>query len=230
MIFLPQTGLSWAKWPLARGSGGTVWLVTLVWATAVSGYRRSHTRLSTLGLGLASALWLLILYFFRDPERQVTAVPGQILSPADGVIMAVVPEREEQYLQAETIRVSIFLSVFNVHVQRAPCAGRVVGVAHQPGQFLPAFRPEASQMNESMAMVLETEYGRFLIKQIAGILARRCVNYMHPGDTLTTGQRFGLIRFGSRVDLYLPPQAEILVPVGTPVSGGLTPIARLTHP
>jgi phosphatidylserine decarboxylase len=101
-------------------------------------------------------------------------------------------------------------------------------VQHHPGKFLQAFRPEASDVNEYIAMMIEGEYGRLLIKQIAGILARRCVNKMQPGDTIRAGQRFGLIKFGSRLDLFLPPSAQLLIAVGDKVYGGLTPIARLS--
>ncbi len=177
---------------------------------------------------LTGALWLLILYFFRDPNRTSPNQPGLVVSPADGEIVAIIRERENQHLQADTIRISIFLSVTNVHVQRVPLAGHITQVTHRPGQFLQAFRPEASEVNEAIAMVLETDYGRFLVKQIAGILARRCVNYLQPGDTVETGQRFGLIRFSSRVDLYLPPDAQLLVRIGDKVTGGATPVAQMT--
>ena len=115
-----------------------------------------------------------------------------------------------------------------MHVQRVPLGGEVTVIDHQPGQYLQAFKPEASDVNEYIAMVTESGYGRVLIKQIAGILARRCVNYAKPGDTLQTGQRFGLIRFSSRLDLFLPPNAQLLVKIGDKIEGGLTPIAQLT--
>ena len=115
----------------------------------------------------------------------------------------------------------------DVHVQRVPLSGRVTLVQHHPGQFLKAYLPEASEVNEYIAMITESAYGRILTKQIAGILARRCVNHAQLGDQLTTGQRFGLIKFSSRVDLFLPPTADLIVRVGDKVYGGVTPIARL---
>ncbi len=213
-------------WPFAQGGGVTIGIVTLVWGTAVFLWFFRSNLATGIFLVLTTALWLLILYFFRDPNRQVKNEPGLVVSPADGEVVEIVKEQEAHYLQADVIRISLFLSIADVHVQRVPLGGKVVQVEHKPGKFLQAFRPEASDVNEHIAMVLETEYGRILVKQIAGILARRCVNYARPGDILVTGQRFGLIRFSSRVDLFLPPNAQLLVSVGDKVYGGLTPIAR----
>lgn len=173
-------------------------------------------------------IWLVIVYFFRDPAREVTNKPGLVVGPADGVVVSIEPFIESRYLNAETIRVSMFLSLFDVHVQRAPLAGEVTLVDFQPGKYLQAFKPEASDVNEYIAMGIQTPYGSVLVKQISGIVARRCYNYTQPGETLTTGQRFGHIKFGSRVDLFLPPEAEILVKVGDKVFAGLTAIAQLT--
>jgi phosphatidylserine decarboxylase len=177
---------------------------------------------------VSTSLWLLILYFFRDPNRDVINVPGQVIGPGDGEVVEIVHERENRYLQTDVIRISMFLNIHDVHIQRVPLGGRVTLVHHQLGKFLQAFRPEASDVNEYIAMVVEGAYGRILIKQIAGILARRCVNKMRPGDVVTTGQRFGLIKFSSRLDLYLPPDAQLLVSIGDKVYGGLTPIAQLS--
>jgi phosphatidylserine decarboxylase len=186
--------------------------------------------LTFLFLALAAALWLLVLYFFRDPDRAVIDEPGLVAAPGDGEVVAITPMREERFLKAQTIRISIFLSVLDVHVQRAPIAGAVILVEHQPGKFLQAFRPEASDVNERISMVIESPHGSILLQQIAGILARRCVNFARSGEALRTGQRFGLIKFGSRVDLYLPPTARVLVAKGDQVHGGLTPIARFDKP
>jgi phosphatidylserine decarboxylase len=178
-------------------------------------------------LGLTFILLLLILYFFRNPNRSVVAEPGMVIGPCDGKVVEISPMREPQYLDADTIRISVFLSVLDVHVQRAPVGGKVSLVEHRPGKFLQAFKPEASDVNERISMVIESQHGRVLLQQIAGILARRCVNFTEPGENVRFGQRFGLIRFGSRVDLYLPPEAQILVNIGDQVYGGLTPIARI---
>lgn len=214
------------NWPFAQGGGGTILVATVILLGAAVAWFLWQNFLTGLLVVLAAALWLLILYFFRDPNRRPLVEEGVVVSPGDGEVVAVVEEREERYLKETRRRISIFLSVMDVHVQRVPIAGRVALVEHRPGQFLQAFRPEASEVNESIAMVLETSYGRLLVKQIAGILARRCVNYCQVGDQLQTGRRFGLIRFGSRVDLFLPLEAEIVVAVGDKVAGGLTPVAR----
>lgn len=215
-------------WPFAEGGGGTIAFFTILWATAVFLWFQFTNWIAGLFLLLTSFLWLLILYFFRDPNRTIAVKPGLVLGPGDGEVVEITTMMEENYLQAETIRMSMFLDITDVHVQRVPLAGTVTLVKHQPGKYLQAFKPEASDVNEYIAMVTESaEYGRILTKQIAGILARRCVNYLKPGDKVETGQRFGLIRFSSRVDLFLPPDADMLVKVGDKVIGGITPIAQL---
>lgn len=215
-------------WPLAEGGGSTVLVVTAVLFLAIFFWFTFTNVWAGIFLFLVTCLWLLILYFFRDPNRLIVDQPGCVIGPGDGEVVEIVREHEKHFLQEDVIRISMFLDITDVHIQRAPLGGRVALVQHQPGQFLQAFRPEASDVNEFIAMVIEGEYGRILIKQIAGILARRCVNMMQPGDTLTTGQRFGLIKFSSRLDLFLPPNAEILVQIGDKVYGGLTPIAQLS--
>jgi phosphatidylserine decarboxylase len=218
------------KWPFAEGGGTTILIATAFFLGAAALWFWRPGLLSGLLLVLATVLWLLILYFFRDPKRQPPAEKGVALSPGDGEVVAIVEGCEERYLKETVRRISIFLSVTDVHVQRAPISGRVVLVEHRSGQFLQAFRPEASEVNESISMIIESEHGgRVLVKQIAGILARRCVNYAQVGDQLTAGQRFGLIRFGSRVDLFLPLEAQVVVAVGDRVTGGLTPIARFSN-
>ena len=213
--------------PFAEGGESTIGVVAGIWAIVTLIWRRSTTPLTTLLFAPVTVVFLLVLYFFRDPNRTPTQGEGLVVSPGDGEIVSIVTEKEMRYLNKDVIRVSIFLSVFDVHVQRVPIAGIVRQIQHQPGKFLQAFRPEASEVNEYIAMVIDTPYGEVLVKQIAGILARRCVNYVNEGDTLTTGQRFGLIRFSSRVDLFLPPDANLLIEVGDKVNGGITPIAQL---
>lgn len=214
-------------WPFAEGGESTLALVTGLWGVAAAlRFLRSNLLTNSL-FWLITPLWLLILWFFRDPNRTPLVEDGLLVSPGDGEVVEIIREPEKRYLNDDTIRISIFLSIVDVHVQRVPLSGRVTLVDHRPGQFLQAFRPEASEVNEYIAMITESEYGRVLTKQIAGILARRCVNHAQVGDWLTTGQRFGLIKFSSRVDLFLPPDAELIVRVGDKVYGGLTPIARL---
>jgi phosphatidylserine decarboxylase len=214
-------------WPFAEGGGSTILAVSIVQLVAVLFWLRFRNLAVSTVLFFTTSLWLTILYFFRDPNRQVIDEPGCVIAPGDGQVVEIVRVFEDRYLQSEVIRISIFLAITDVHVQRVPLSGRVSLVQHQPGKFLQAFRPQASDVNEAVAMVIEGEYGPILIKQIAGILARRCVNMMQPGDTVTAGQRYGLIKFGSRLDLFLPTDANLLIAVGDRVYGGLTPIARL---
>lgn len=184
--------------------------------------------LTALLLLVMLGVWFVLLYFFRDPAREVLDQPGLVIGPCDGTVMSIERLDESRYMKVESIRVSIFLSLFDVHVQRIPLSGEVMLVDHQPGKYLQAFRPEASEVNEYIAMKIGTSYGVILVKQIAGIMARRCVNFASAGDTVKTGVRYGHIKFGSRVDLFVPPQAEVLVEVGDKVYGGLTPIAQLS--
>ena len=181
-------------------------------------------------LGLTLAAWIVILNFFRDPDRVALDQPGLVVGPCDGKVVSIDLMKEEQYMEVDTIRVGIFLSLFDVHVQRIPLAGEVTMVDYKPGKFLQAFRPEASDVNEFIAMQINTPYGNLLVKQIAGILARRCINFAKPGDLVRTGIRFGHIKFGSRVDLFLPSKAIVEIAVGDKVIGGLTPIAQLPSP
>lgn len=218
-----------ATGPFARGSGSTIAIVTALLAGLLALALRWPKLLTRVAAGVAFLLWTLILYFFRDPQRTPTQEPGELLSAADGEVVEIAHERETAYLGRKMVRISVFLSIFDVHVQRTPIDGTVSFVHHQPGRYLQAFRPEASSENEHIATLFETDYGPVLVKQIAGILARRCVNYLRPGQSVRGGQRFGLIKFGSRVDLYVIPGAEILVDVGDRVAGAVTPIARLSE-
>ena len=215
-------------WPFAEGGGVTITIFTALFVVALFLWFSSANLITGLLLALFAFLFFAILYFFRDPNRAPVDVPGQIIGPGDGIVVGIENMMEPQYLHKEVTRLSMFLNVTDVHVQRVPLGGNVTLIDHVPGKKLQAFRPEASTENEFIAMGLDTPYGEILVKQIAGILARRCVNYASVGDTLTTGQRYGLIRFGSRIDLYFPTDAELLVEIGDRVYGGLTPIAKLT--
>ena len=217
-----------SMWPFSEGSGSTLLIATLGQITAVVLFMIWANIGTGILLFLVSCIWLLILYFFRDPNRSVINEPGLVIGPGDGEVVEIIKEVEPRYLKEEVIRISMFLNITDVHVQRVPFGGRVTLVHHQPGKFLQAFRPEASDVNEYIAMMTESAYGRVLIKQIAGILARRCVNMAQVDDQMTTGQRFGFIKFSSRLDLYLPTNADILVNIGDKVYGGLTPIAQLS--
>ncbi|MBK6880222.1 MAG: phosphatidylserine decarboxylase family protein [Elusimicrobia bacterium] len=163
------------------------------------------------------------LYFFRDPDRDVPRTED-VLSPADGRVMEVAAIDGEGYGAGRVIR--IFLSVMDVHIQRSPVGGRVIKARYRPGKFLDARDPRAPFVNESNALEIETPRGRVVVRQIAGLIARRILCWARPEETLAPGERFGLIRFGSQVDLYLPADVEILVGVGQRVVGGVTAVAR----
>jgi phosphatidylserine decarboxylase len=187
--------------------------------------------LALLGLALMPAGgWFFlaftgfVAYFFRDPERSIPTDPGLLLSPADGKVVAVSPLQNDPAQPSSTL-VSIFLSVFDVHINRTPIAGTVVDVRYQPGKFLPAFRAAASDLNEQNVITLQAAGSCVITKQIAGILARRIVCYVKAGDTLNTGQRFGLIRFGSRVDILIPPEFAVCAHLGQRVRGGESVLA-----
>lgn len=163
---------------------------------------------------------LLTILFFRNPERKIPEGEGIFVSPADGRVILI--QREE-----EAIKVSIFLSIFNVHINRMPCSGRIVDIRYKKGSFLPAFKEKASEENENVAIVISSGFHNILVKQIAGVIARRVVCWASVGDYLEIGERYGLIRFGSRIDIFLPPDIELKVKIGDKVKGGETIIGVL---
>jgi phosphatidylserine decarboxylase len=165
----------------------------------------------------------LVAYFFRDPERKPPADPNAVVSPADGRVMEVV---NEPFDGQPGQRISIFLAVWNVHVNRAPMSGTVQKVEYRPGKFYAAMRSRASIENEQNVFYLDTQRGRVVFKQIAGWIARRVVSWKSAGDSLATGERIGLIRFGSRMDVWLPPGAKILARPGQKVAAGESILAQ----
>lgn len=171
-------------------------------------------------------LTLFCGYFFRNPERHISAERNMVLAPADGRILEINTVYEDHYLHSETKQVRIFLSIFNVHINRIPLAGTVEWVNKTGGLFLPAYKQEAGTLNARNYLGLISDYGRILVIQITGLVARRIVCWAKPGDILQTGERFGLIRFGSCTELYLPMDAQIEVVPGQKVKGGQTIIAR----
>jgi phosphatidylserine decarboxylase len=181
-----------------------------------------------LGFSIAAAVLavaaIFLIQFFRDPERSPEGGPDALVSPADGTVLSI-SEAPEAPSGARR-RLSIFMSVFNCHVNRAPASGRLQDYAYVPGRKDAAYADKASTGNEQNRITLETSAGPVTFKQIAGALARRIIFYPRVGDTVERGQRIGLIRFGSRVDLFLPDGAEPLVARGDKVKAGRTPIAR----
>ncbi len=169
-----------------------------------------------------------MLYFFRDPDRVVPAEKDIFVAPADGKVILVRDVAESKYLNADTRQVSIFMSPANVHVNRAPCDGKVKKVVHNEGRYFAAYSDEASVRNENIEMVMETEYGDVLVRQVAGFIARRAVCRKKEGDILKRGERYGVIKFSSRVDIYLPKNSEIRVGVGDKTKAGETVIAGMS--
>jgi phosphatidylserine decarboxylase len=172
-------------------------------------------------------LFLFTVAFFRDPERTVPSDPNLIVAAADGTVMDIVESDENQVLKTRTRRVGIFLSIFDVHTNRAPIDGRVIYRQHRTGLCLDARRVDCSEKNESMTWAFENPRVTIVVRQITGAIARRIVAWAQIGDELKKGKRFGMIRFGSRTELHLPLNAEVLVKVGDHVFGGSTIIARL---
>lgn len=183
------------------------------------------------------SIWLALLFlllffftvaFFRDPERKVPTDPNLIVAAADGTVMDIIESDENQVLKMKARRVGIFLSILDVHTNRAPIAGRVIYREHREGLYFDARRPECSEKNESMTWAFENPQVTIVVRQITGAIARRIVAWAKIGDELKKGDRFGMIRFGSRTELYLPLTAELLVKRGDHVFGGSTIIARLS--
>ncbi|MBI3609433.1 MAG: phosphatidylserine decarboxylase family protein [Nitrospirae bacterium] len=183
----------------------------IVWLTAVMG-----------------ALALQTFWFFRDPRRIIPTGEGLIVSPADGRIIEMAEVEEERFLKDRAVKISIFLNLFDVHVNRIPCSGRIRGIHYQPGKFLAANKDLASTENEQNAVLLETPSGvKIVFVQVAGLVARRIVCWVKEGDAVQRGGRFGMIRFGSRTDLFLPLGTELKVMLGEKVKGGSSVIGVL---
>lgn len=191
----------------------------------------------TLVFALLSYDWLVwpclvltvfVLSFFRDPERFVPPEENTMVSPADGKIIIAEKVSDDTFTEGEAFKISIFMNVFNVHVNRAPMGGTVEKILYRPGKFYSADSERGALQNEYCGTVLRTNSGhKIAFVQIAGLIARRIICWLEPGDSVIKGRRFGLIRFGSRVDLYLPADSEIRVQVGQKVRSGETPIATL---
>ncbi len=182
------------------------------------------------------ALWpgvlllAFVLWFFRDPARPISPDPRNVVSPADGVVADIGLEMENQVLKTEALRIGIFLSVLDVHVNRAPIAGEVVFSRAQNGKYLDARHPKASALNAFRTWAFRDGDLTIVVRQITGAIARRIVAWANVGDSLKKGDHFGMIRFGSRTEIFLPPNTELMVKKGDRVLGGETVVARLPAP
>lgn len=214
-------------YPFILGSLLLTVVVILLWYL---GWKAGSSRVILSSLSSASFIFLVLAFFmaffFRDPERVIPEGEGLFVSPADGKIIVIKDVFEKDYLQSETKQISIFMSPLNVHVNRAPCDGKVSVVKYSPGKYMAAYKDEAPIKNENIAMVLQGEKCGVLVRQVAGFVARRAVCRVKAGDMLKQGERFGLIKFSSRLDVYLPKDARIMVKIGDKVKAGETVIAR----
>jgi len=167
-------------------------------------------------------LTLFMIYFFRDPDRKAPEKGNAFYAPADGRVILIDEADENELLNRRALKISIFMSAFNVHVNRVPCDGSVKEVRHYPGKFLPAYKNSSSLSNEHITMLLETGHGEIVLRQVAGLLARRAVCRVKPGDSLQQCQRYGIIKFSSRVDIFLPLNTRIKVKLKDKVKAGET--------
>lgn len=173
------------------------------------------------------AFALFFAFFFRDPDRIVTSGRDLVLSPADGTVKAAGAPTGERTPPGAWLQVTVFLSPLDVHINRMPVGGQVTKVTYKPGRFLPAFRPEAGDLNELTEVWIDHDGTPIVVRQVVGILARRIVCRAKPGEVYEAGQRFGLMKFGSRMDVFVPPTATLQVKPGDRVTGGVSVLATL---
>ena len=207
-------------WPFLLGGlllSGAAWL----WAVLAGGMVASTAAFALSGLTL------FVLWFFRDPIRAQPGDAALVVAPGEGRVIDIREIEEPSFLKESARRITIFLSVFDVHVQRAPVSGRVEHREYVPGKYLVAWKEKASEENERASLGITTPHGRVLVKQIAGLVARRIITDQQPGDAVERGQRIGIIRFGSRVDLFVPLHWEVTCNVGDRARVGVTPLARM---
>src|SRR5688572_14382319 len=202
-----------AGWPFILGALALGLIVAFFISTA-------------LGVVLA-ALSAFFLFFFRDPERVVNAAPNVVLSPADGRVMVAGPSASRDFPPDRWQQISIFLSPMDVHINRMPVSGRITKVEYHPGRFLPAYKPDAGDLNEYTEVGVDIDGQTVVFRQIVGILARRIVCRAKVGDQVNAGDRFGVMKFGSRMDIFLPPAARIKVKVDDKVVAAVTVLAEL---
>ncbi len=200
-------------------------LFALNWAASY--FFPGSTTLQNIGIGASLVIYLIILQFFRIPLFEVQKNPKQVLAPADGKVVVIEETEETEYLKSRRKQISIFMSPINVHVNRMPVAGAISYFKYHPGKYLVAWHPKSSTENERTTVVAKMNNGKeILFRQIAGALARRIKWYIKEGQQLAQGDEFGFIKFGSRVDIFLPVDAKVLVAVGDVTKGGKTVIAE----
>jgi phosphatidylserine decarboxylase len=222
-----MSGFSWSDPPnpnaFAVARAGYPFIFASVFTTAV---------FALLQMSVPALMGLVVTFciccFFRDPDRVIPNYPGAVVSPADGKVVFAGPVDNSRFVEGSCIKISIFMSIFNVHVNRIPHEGRVKAVNYYPGKFFSANLNKASKYNEHNAIFVETENGKNLCTvQIAGLIARRIICNVQKGDDVARGQRFGLICFGSRLDVYLPPDTRLNVAVGNTVKAGTSVLGNL---
>jgi phosphatidylserine decarboxylase len=203
-----------AAWPFVFGGLGVALSAAMVWGS---------------GAGLvALVLPALFLFFFRDPDRTVEAGPNDVMSPADGRVM-IVGAPTGNFSAADWTQVSIFLSPLDVHVNRVPVSGRVIKVTYHPGRFLPAYRPEAGHLNEHAEVTVDHGGQLVVVRQVVGLMARRVVCRLREGEEVSAGDRLGVMKFGSRMDVLMPVGTSVHVAVGDRVVAGVTRLASLVE-
>jgi len=216
--------------PFAFEARNEIFISTFVLTCAILLAILFPSAIAFILLFLVGLLWIAILRFFRDPDRQIPPDEAVYLSPADGRIMVIDTVDEPMFMNGQAKRVAIFMSLTNVHVNRAPMAGEVLLSRHVPGKFLQAFREQASDANEHHLIGIMEGSNRILVKQIAGIMARRVVCRVQTGDHIDAGERLGIIKFGSRVEIFMPPQSTVKVQIGEQVKAGESIIAHKSLP
>jgi phosphatidylserine decarboxylase len=255
-FFRNQPGYHWApeddpfRWrdrlPFARAGLAELFVFSLLafgpaagltaWLTVADASVSGPVRLAGwLAVAVLGVIGLLVVWFFRSPPRRIPAAPDLVVSPADGKVVQIDEIDHDEFVGGPAVQIGIFLSIFNVHVNRSPVAGRVIGLRYRRGKYLNALRPESARENEQLAVRLqeaEPPHRRFVVRQITGAIARRIVCWLKPGDELARGQEFGMIKLGSRTELVLPREVGLKVRarVGDKVRAGLTVLAQYDRP
>ena len=209
-----------------KGTLGLVFIVLFA-VNALVQWATESAVVESTALAISVVLYVIVLQFFRNPKRTVQINPNGLICPADGKVVTIQEVYEEEVLKDKCIQMSIFMSPFNVHVNRYPLGGKVTEAIHHPGKFLVAWHPKSSTLNERTTVAVENKvWGTVVFRQIAGAVARRIVMYAKKGELAAQGSEFGFIKFGSRVDVFLPIDAKILVKEGDVVKGAKTVLAE----